>query len=97
MNKLKLYFVFNGYAHLISNNLIFHQGTESKYNYTNFKFINQVEYISFDNYIFGNYHKLYDEENNTIRFVYPNDESYILDVGEFTGYENRKGTKKEVI
>ena len=32
-----------------------------------------------------------------MRFVYPNDESYILDVGKITGYENRKGTKKEVL
>ena len=97
LNKLKLYFVFNGYAHLISNNLLFHNETESKYNYTNFEFTDKIEYISLDSYIFGNYHKLFDGENNTMRFVYPDDESYILDVGKITGYENRKGTKKEVL
>ena len=97
LNNLKLYFVFNGYAHLISNHLLFHQGTESEYNYTNFRFTTEIEYISIDSYIFGNYHKLFDGENNTVRFVYPKDKSYILDVGEITGYENRKGTKKEVL
>ena len=96
LTKLKLYFVFNGYAHLISNNLIFHKGTEEEYLYANFEFSNEIEYISLDSYVFGNYHKLFDKENNTIRFVEPNDKSSILDVGKITGYENRNGTSKDV-
>jgi hypothetical protein len=93
---LKLYFVFNGYAHLISNNLIFHKGTDEEYLYANFEFSNEIEYISIDSYVFGNYHKLFDKENNTIRFVDPNDKSSILDVGGITGYENRNGTSKDI-
>ena len=96
LDKIKLYFVFNGYAHLISNNLIFHIGTDNNYNYSNFDFTENIEYISIDSYVFGNYHKLFDKENNTVRFLYPTDKSYILDVGKITGYENRNGTKKEV-
>ena len=96
LTKLKLYFVFNGYAHLILNNLIFHEGTEEGYLYANFEFTNSIEYISIDSYVFGNYHKLFDKENNTIRFVDPNDKSSILDVGEITGYEDRSGTSKDV-
>jgi len=94
--KLKLYFVFNGYAHLISNKLLFHNGTTEGYLYANFEFSNEIEYISLDSYVLGNYHKLFDKENNTIRFVEPNDKSSILDVGEITGYENRGGTSKDV-
>ena len=96
LTKLKLYFVFNGYAHLISNNLIFHNGTSEGYLYANFEFSNEIEYISLDSYVFGNYHKLFDKENNTIRFVEPNDKFSILDVGEVTGYENREGTSKDI-
>ena len=96
LTKLKLYFVFNGYAHLISNNLIFHNGTSEGYLYANFEFSNEIEYISLDSYVFGNYHKLFDKENNTIRFVEPNDKLSILDVGEVTGYENREGTSKDI-
>ena len=96
LTRLKLYFVFNGYAHLISNNLIFHNGTDEGYLYANFEFTNNIDYISLDSYIFGNYHKLFDKENNTIRFVEPNDKSSIIDVGEITGYQNRNGTSKDV-
>ena len=96
LTKLKLYFVFNGYAHLISNKLLFHNGTTEGYLYANFEFSNEIEYISLDSYVLGNYHKLFDKENNTIRFVEPNDKSSILDVGEITGYENRGGTSKDV-
>ena len=96
LTKLKLYFVFNGYAHLVSNNLIFHKGTDEGYLFANFEFTNTIEYISLDSYVFGNYHKLFDKENNTIRFVDPNDKSSILDVGGITGYENRNGTSKDV-
>jgi len=96
LTKLKLYFVFNGYAHLISNKLLFHNGTTEGYLYANFEFSNEIEYISLDSYVFGNYHKLFDKENNTIRLVEPNDKSSILDVGEITGYENRGGTSKDV-
>ena len=96
LTKLKLYFVFNGYAHQISNNLIFHNGTNEGYLYANFEFSNKIEYISLDSFVLGNYHKLFDKENNTIRLVEPNDKSSILDVGEITGYENRDGTSKDV-
>ena len=96
LTKLKLYFVFNGYAHLISNKLIFHNGTSEEYLYANFQFTNKIDYISLDSYVFGNYHKLFDKENNTIRFLEPNDKSSILDVGKITGCENRDGTSKDV-
>ena len=92
--ETKFYFVFNGFAHLIPNNLLFSSSELSNVNYTNFLFTSEIDYISFDSDFFGVYHRLFDKENNTIRFVYPKDEKYILDV-QSLGYENRNGVKKE--
>ena len=94
LESIKFYFVFNGFAHLIPNNLLFHSGLDEDFNYTNFDFTSRIDYISLDNNLFGFYHRLYDKENNTIRFVYPLDEKYILDVKSL-GYENRDGFKKD--
>ena len=92
----KFYLVFNGYAHLIPNSLLYSSFGNETHKYCNFQFSSEIEYISIDSYLFGAYHRLYDGENNTVRFVYPNNDNFIVDVQEFTGYENRNGTKKEV-
>ena len=98
INKIKankIYFVFNGFAHYIPNSLLFYGGNET-HQYWRFEFSSKIDYISIDSYIFGAYHRLYDGENNTIRFVYPDDPYFIEDVKEYTGYENRNGVKREV-
>ena len=98
INKIKankIYFVFNGFAHYIPNSLLFYGGNET-HQYCRFEFSSKIDYISIDSYIFGAYHRLYDGENNTIRFVYPEDPYFIEDVKEYTGYENRNGVKMEV-
>ncbi len=92
IESFKFYFVFNGFAHLIPNSILFY--TVSDLNYTSFKFTKEIDYISLDSNFFGFYHRLYDKENNTIRFVYPQDKNYILDV-QSLGYENRDGVKKD--
>ncbi len=95
IKESKIYFVFNGYAHLIPNSLFFLNGNGT-HNYSIFEFTSEIDYISIDSYIFGIYHRLYDGENNTVRFVYPNNKDFIIDVSDLTGFENRNGTKKEV-
>ena len=92
----KFYLVFNGYTHLIPNSLLYRSFGNETHKYCNFQFSYEIEYIYIDSYIFGAYHRLYDGENNTVKFAYPNDDNFIVDVQEFTGYENRNGIKKEV-
>ena len=92
----KFYFVFNGYAHLIPSSLLFLSTGNETHRFCSFQFSSEIDYISIDSRIFGAYHRLYDGENNTIRFIYPNDPNFIVDVKDYTGYENRKGVKKEV-
>ena len=92
----KFYLVFNGYAHLIPNSLLFSSSVNETHKYCTFQFSSNIDYISIDSYILGAYHRLYDGENDTVRFVYPNDNNFIVDVQEFTGFENRNGTKKEI-
>ena len=92
----KFYLVFNGYAHLIPNSLLFYSSVNETHKYCTFQFTSDINYISIDSYILGVYHRLYDGENDTVRFVYPNDSNFIVDVEEYTGYENRNGTKKEI-
>ena len=95
IKESKIYFVFNGFAHLIPNSLLFLNGNGT-HNFSIFEFSSEIDYISIDSYIFGIYHRLYDGENNTVRFVYPNNKDFIIDVSHLTGFENRNGTKKEV-
>ena len=96
INTTKFYFVFNGYAHYIPSSLLFSNSGNETHKYSHFKFSSEIEYISIDSYILGAYHRLYDGENNTVRFVYPGDDNFIVDVQDYTGYENRDGTKKEI-
>ena len=83
----KFYLVFNGYAHYIPGSLLFF-GLGDKL-YCSFKFSSEVDYISIDSHILGIYHRLYDGENNTVRFASPNNPNFIIDVSEYTGYESR--------
>ena len=83
----KFYLVFNGYAHYIPGSLLF-SGLGDKL-YCSFKFSSEVDYISIDSHILGIYHRLYDGENNTVRFASPNNPNFIIDVSEYTGYESR--------
>ena len=97
IKQYKLYYVFNGFAHKIPNSLLFGNGNgNGTHNYSNSEFSSEIDYVSIDSYIFGVYLRLYDGENNTVRFLYPDDDKFIVDVEKFTGYENRNGTKKEV-
>ena len=96
INSTKFYLVFNGYAHLIPSSSLFSNSGNDTHKYSNFKFSSEIDYISIDSYILGAYHRLYDGENDTVRFVYPGDDNFIVDVEEYTGYENRNGTKKEI-
>ena len=93
----KFYFIFNGYAHYIPNSILFYSRNETHKN-CRFEFSSKIDYISIDSYIFGFYHRLYDGESDTIRFVYPdpNNPYFIEDVKEYTGYENRDGVKREI-
>ena len=92
----KFYFVFNGYAHFIPSTLLFLSTGNETHRFCSFQFSSEIDYISIDSRIFGAYHRLYDGENNTIRFIYSNDPNFIVDVKDYTSYENRKGVKKEV-
>ena len=96
IESTKIYFVFNGYAHLIPSSLLFLSSGNETHRFCSFKFSSEIDYISIDSRIFGAYHRLYDGENNTVRFVYPDDPNFIVDVKDYTGFENRKGVKKEI-
>ena len=72
----KFYLVFNGYAHYIPGSLLFF-GLGDKL-YCSFKFSSEVDYISIDSHILGIYHRLYDGENNTVRFASPNNPNFII-------------------
>ena len=96
INTTKFYLVFNGYAHFIPSSLLFSNSGNETHKYSTFCFSSEIDYISIDSYIFGAYHRLYDGENDTVRFVYPGDDNFIVDVEKYTGYENRNGTKKEI-
>ena len=99
INKIeatKIYFVFNGYAHFIPSSLLFLKAGNDTHRYCSFKFSSEIDYIFIDSRIFGAYHRLYDGENKTIRFVYPEDPDFIVDVKDYTGFKNREGVKKEI-
>ena len=85
----KFYLVFNGYAHLIPGNLLFYYTDQRSYSTCSFEFTTKIDYIKIDSRIFGSYHRLYDGEDNTIRFAYPKDPNFIVDVKDITGYERR--------
>ena len=89
IQETKFYLVFNGYAHLIPGNLLFHYTDKRSYSTCSFEFTTKIDYIKIDSRIFGSYHRLYDGEDNTIRFAYPKDPNFIVDVKDITGYERR--------
>ena len=56
LNNFKLYFVFNGFSHLIANNLIFIYF--SLYGRGTILFKEDIDFLGIDTYTMGNYHIL---------------------------------------
>ena len=87
-DKFKLFFVFNGFSHLLSNELISDIVSVFKERNFNIKYDNDIDFIAIDTYTFGNYHILFDGEENFILLMNKN-KNNISDVSDICGYENR--------
>ena len=85
-SKFKLFFVFNGFSHLLSNELISYIFSSKRYYYI--KYDNDIDFIAIDTFAFGNYHFLFDGEENFIILMNKNKDN-ISDVSDICGYENR--------
>ena len=95
LNIFKLYLVFNGFSHLISNSLIFNLfWSTPRSDYIIFK--EDIDFIGIDTYTMGNYHKLFDGENNMIMLLNTEGGKDIADVSDICGYENRDGIRRIV-
>ena len=62
INKFKLFFVFNGFSHLLFNELITYIFSDKQYFYLYFS--TDIDFIGIDTFTFGNYHFLFDGEKN---------------------------------
>ncbi len=89
VSNFKLFFVFNGFSHLISNELITDLIFKDEIEFY-FHFRDDVNFFGIDTFAFGNYHFLFDGEKNFIRFMNKK-EGMISDVSDTCGYENRDG------
>jgi hypothetical protein len=92
INKFKLFFVFNGFSHLLFNELITYIFSGKKYFYINFS--TNIDFIGIDTFTFGNYHFFFDGEKNFIRLMNKNEDA-IKDVSNKCGYENRDGIQRK--
>ena len=93
INEFKLFFVFNGFSHLLLNKLITEGSTNQRSFYI--KFDKDIDFIGIDTYTFGNYHFFFDGENNFIRLM-SKKEGFISDVSDIYGYENRDGVPRKI-
>ena len=92
INKFKLFFVFNGFSHLLFNELNTHRCSDKQCIHLEFR--SDIDFIGIDTYTFGNYHFLFDGEKNFIRLMNKN-EGAIKDVSDKCGYENRDGIQRK--
>ena len=92
INKFKLFFVFNGFSHLLFNELNTHQCSDKQCIHLEFR--SDIDFIGIDTYTFGNYHFLFDGEKNFIRLMNKNGGA-IKDVSDKCGYENRDGIQRK--
>jgi hypothetical protein len=89
ISKFKLFLVFNGFSHLLSNGLISYSASSSIREFY-IKFDKDIDFIGIDGFTFGNYYFLFDGEDNFIRLMNKK-ENFISDVSDACGYENRDG------
>ena len=92
IDKFKLFFVFNGFSHLLLNMLISSSFTSSYY--ISILFRTDIDFIGIDTFTFGNYHFLFDGEKNFISLMNKNEDA-IKDVSDKCGYENRDGIQRK--
>ena len=92
INKFKLFFVFNGFSHLLFNELNTHRCSDKQCIHLEFR--SDIDFIGIDTFTFGNYHFLFDGEKNFIRLMNKN-EGAIKDVSDKCGYENRDGIQRK--
>ena len=92
INKFKLFFVFNGFSHLLLNELITNIFADERYFYIYFS--TNIDFIGIDTFTFGNYHFFFDGEKNFIRLMNKNEDA-IKDVSNKCGYENRDGIQRK--
>ena len=92
IDKFKLFFVFNGFSHLLLNMLISSSFISSYY--ISILFRTDIDFIGIDTFTFGNYHFLFDGEKNFIRLMNKNKDA-IKDVSDKCGYENRDGIQRK--